>query len=357
MSKINIIPIFVPHLGCPNDCVFCNQRKITGVREFDLKNVEITIQSFLKSFKESPNEREIAFYGGSFTAIHKNLQKSLLQIAKSYKDRGLVDRTRISTRPDCIDEEILKFLKDFSLDIIELGVQSMDDDVLKKSKRGHLSDCVYSASKLIKDYNFILGHQQMVGLPGDTKEKAVESAKKIIAIAPKMVRIYPTLVIKNTELADLYLKGKYDPLSVEEAVEIVSDLILMYEENGIKVIRVGLQSTENLQEGKDLLSGPHHDAFRELCESYNLYRILKLYREKLYGDVKIFSSNKIISQIAGQHAQNKRKIIEDFSLKSLKLTGDNKFNEEILIENESENTLLNLYECKNMLLKTESKCI
>lgn len=358
MSKINIIPIFVPHLGCPNDCVFCNQRKITGIRNFDVEEVKPTIEKFIESFKNSENEREIAFYGGSFTAIEEDLQKRLLKIAKGYKEKGLIKRIRISTRPDCISEEILDYLKEYSVDIIELGVQSMDDEVLKKSKRGHESFCVYESSKLIRDYGFILGHQQMVGLPGDTKQKSLETAKKIISIKPDIVRIYPTLVIKNTELEEMYLNGNYESLNLEKAVDIVSDLILMYEDNNINVIRVGLQSTENLQEGKDLVSGPHHDAFRELCESYNFYRILNECKEKLHGDIKIYAPKKIISQISGQRAQNKKIILKEFSLKSLKLIGDDSLIGEIIIENSFEKFKIDISEYKNLLYqKLENKCI
>lgn len=323
MAKINIIPIFVPHLGCPNDCVFCNQRRITGVEVFDINSVPEKIEEYLTYFSpEAP--KEIAFYGGSFTAIDEDLQRELLAIAKSYKDQGLIDRIRLSTRPDCIDDHILSYLKDYGVDTIELGIQSMDRNVLRLSKRGHNVSCVYKAVGLIKDYGFNLGLQQMLGLPGDSKERSINTAKEIISLKPNFVRIYPTLVIKNTELEDMYRAGLYEPLSLEEAVDTATKLIILYEYENIDIIRVGLQATENLQYDKDVVAGPLHDAFRELCESKKLLMVLEEedLNLKTKDQITISSTGRNISLLVGQKGKNKENIKKLLDVKKIKFKTD-----------------------------------
>lgn len=309
MSKHYIIPIFVPHLGCPHDCIFCNQRKIassiTDITEEDVKN---TIQRYLSYFKEDAFV-EIAFYGGSFTAIDMDLQEKLLGIALKYKNDKLIDEIRLSTRPDAIDSLILDNLKKYKVDTIELGVQSLSDDVLYKSGRGHTSEDVYRAVKLIKEYNFNLGLQMMVGLPGDSLEEAYKTAKRFIELKPQCVRIYPTLVIKDTFLEDMTLKNQYNPLNLKEAIDICTPLLMEFYINHINVIRVGLQATENIQLGKDVVDGPFHPAFRQLVES-NIYKnILNDFIEdniiQTEGKtLEIFSNPKNISNLAGQKSDN-----------------------------------------------------
>lgn len=324
MSKINIIPIFVPHLGCPNDCAFCNQKKITGINEFSKKEFLDKLNYFLDLFKDSDKDIELAFYGGSFTAIDRQLQYYLLGVAKKLKDESKIDRIRMSTRPDGIDEEVLSYLDYFDADIIELGVQSLDDEVLKKSKRGHNSQIVYKASELIKDKGFVLGHQQMLGLPGDNFEKSLYTALEICKMKPQMVRIYPTLIIKNTDLEDMYNKGEYKPLELNEAVELASKLIMIYNSEGIDVIRVGLQSTEELQYDKDVVAGPLHDAFRELCESEILYKILDYSNLNIKNNIiTIKTSNRNISLLVGQKAINKEKIKKLYKLEKIKFIPNN----------------------------------
>lgn len=334
MSKINIIPIFVPHLGCPNDCVFCNQKRITGVETFSKEDIDNKLKFYLNLFEDSNKDVEIAFFGGSFTAIDKKLQCELLEKAQREKNLGKVQRIRISTRPDCIDEEILEYLKEYSVDIIELGVQSLDEDVLCKSKRGHSKEIVFKASKLIKDWGFTLGLQQMVGLPGDNEEKSIKTSLQIISMEPDFVRIYPTLVIKNTELESLYLNKLYAPLELNEAVSIVTKLMLLYDYYNIKIIRIGLQSTEDLQFGKDVIAGPLHDAFRELCESEKLYLILKSTGLTYQNSISIKARGRNISLLAGQKGINKEKLKDLFKVDNISLKADKNLNEdEILIEN------------------------
>ena len=219
MKKEYIIPIFVPHLGCPNACVFCNQTKITGKqKQVTAKDVEETIEEYLKSFKDKENKVEVAFFGGSFTAIEEEKQNELLEAAYKYIKSGQVDSIRISTRPDYINKQILKRLRKYKVKTIELGVQSSNNYVLAKAKRGHTFEDVKKASKLIRFYGFTLGHQMMVGLPESTALDEINTARDLIKLKPKIVRIYPVLVIKKTELEEQYKNGEYEPLSITQAV-------------------------------------------------------------------------------------------------------------------------------------------
>ncbi|NLK88103.1 MAG: radical SAM protein, partial [Clostridiaceae bacterium] len=198
-----IIPVFVPHKGCPNDCIFCNQKKISGqISDMTTDRINEIIEEHLKTIDEGAFA-EIAFYGGSFTAIEKGLQQGFLKEAYKYVTAGRVSEIRLSTRPDFIDEEILGMLGQYGVRTIELGVQSLDDDVLKASCRGHDASCVYRSCDLIKKMGFRLGIQTMTGLPGDTRERCIDTAKKVISLSPELVRIYPVLVIKGTGLEKL----------------------------------------------------------------------------------------------------------------------------------------------------------
>lgn len=331
MSKIKIIPIFVPHLGCPNECVFCNQNKITGIKKLELEKVKETIDGYLKIFSNS-NNIELAFYGGSFTAIEKKLQEELLRIALELKEKKLINRIRISTRPDCINEEIIKFLKLYKVDIIELGVQSLDEDVLKLSKRGHDKESVYKSANLIKMNGFTLGLQQMIGLPGDNEEKSIKTTYEIISLKPDFVRIYPTLVIKDTELAEMYYNKTFIPYTIKESIDITTKLIMIYESYNINIIRVGLQSTENLKFNKDVVAGPLNDAFREYCESEKLFQIIKYSNIKTDNEnIKIISSPRNISLLVGQKGKNKKKLIDYFNISHIKFIGDKNINSIIKI--------------------------
>lgn len=268
MSKRHyIIPIFVPHEGCPHNCVFCNQDTITGnhnlVNEKYVRNIA---EQYLETIDKNNSIIEISFFGGTFTAINEEKQNELLKVAKEYKDLGKIDYIRLSTRPDYIDRHILDNLKAHSVDIIELGVQSLDDTVLKYAGRGHSAASVYEASKLIKEYNFILGLQIMPGLPKDDFMKDIDTVKQVIKIKPDLCRIYPALVIKNTPMQHMYLNKTYVPYSLDQAVDISKKMFGMLIANNINVIRIGLQPTEDINVGKELVAGPFHPAFRELVE-------------------------------------------------------------------------------------------
>lgn len=269
MSKRHyIIPIFISHVGCPHQCVFCNQDRIarTLQKEVTAEEVEDTIKEYLTTIDKNKATVEVSFFGGTFTAIPVNKQKELLRMAKEYKEKGLINKIRMSTRPDAINSYILNYLKEYKVDIIELGVQSLDNEILRLSGRGHSAEDVEKSSKLIKEFGFTLGHQIMPGLPGDNFEKDIETAKKSIEMKPDICRIYPSLVIKDTPMEEMYYRGSYKPYTLEEAVEISKNLYKLYKEANVNIIRIGLQPTDTITLGKDVISGPFHPAFRELVE-------------------------------------------------------------------------------------------
>ncbi|MGB4352369.1 MAG: radical SAM protein [Tissierellaceae bacterium] len=324
MSKRYIIPIFVPHYGCPHACIFCNQKKITNMTTTTRpQDVEEIIERNLGYFwKDLPVE--LAFYGGSFTAIDMDIQSQLLEVPYRYKEKGIIHEIRLSTRPDAIDDRILTNLKSYGVDTIELGVQSLDEEVLALSDRGHSREDVYDAVKLIREFGFNLGLQMMVGLPGDDKDKSISTAREFINMQADLVRIYPTLVIKDTHLNYLYENNLYKPLSLEEAVDICTILLILFNLENIKVIRLGLQPTDNIQLGRDVVAGPFHPAFRQLVES-NIYKMaiedcLETVDYNLHGKtLTIESRASEISSISGQKSSNIKYLKEKFGLSRIKL--------------------------------------
>ena len=286
MSKnYYIIPLFVPQEGCPHKCVFCNQDRITGSKEsVTAQTVYDTVEEYLQTIDNKEATIEISFFGGTFTGIREEKQRELLSVAKEYKDKGLIDKIRMSTRPDYINDYILGYLKEYSVDIIELGVQSLVGDVLIGAGRGHTIKQVEDASKLIKEYGFTLGHQIMPGLPRDNFEKDIETVERSISMKPDICRIYPSLVIKDTPMAVMYNRGEYIPYTLDEAVSICKKLYKMYLEAGVQVIRIGLQPTDTITEGKDIVDGPFHPAFRELVEGSLISdRIREVFKESKKG--------------------------------------------------------------------------
>ncbi|HBF7897304.1 radical SAM protein [Clostridioides difficile] len=314
--KKRIIPIFVPHKGCPHDCIFCNQKKITGVStdvtSEDARNI---IEECLETIDKDADV-EIAFFGGSFTAIDIDIQKSLLSVAKEYVEKGLVKDIRMSTRPDCIDEDILSMLKEYKTSIIELGVQSLDEKVLLDSIRGHQSEIVYKSSKMIKNSGIKLGLQMMIGLPADTEEKCIFTAKKFVELKPDCVRVYPTLVVKDTGLEKLMEQNKYNPFTLEESVNIVKKVLVLFYVNNINVIRVGLQATDDIQIGKAVLAGPYHPAFRELVEADMIKDYLEfvILQNKNIKQMLIKANKKNISKIIGNKKTNVKYMEEKFGV-------------------------------------------
>ena len=320
-KKMKIIPVFVPHVGCPNNCVFCNQKKITGVGDVSINASYVmdVVERCRKTIKTGTIV-QLAFFGGSFTAIDLGLQEELLSVGKHYKDLGVVQSIRCSTRPDAINSDILKLQKKYGMDIIELGIQSLDDKVLKLSNRGHTKKDSENASMLIKEHGFVLGHQVMPGLPGSTRQKDIDTCKESIAMKPDMVRIYPTLVIKDTKLFQMYEDGSYQPLKLEEAIETCAYMCSLYSLNNIDVIRIGLQNTATVNDGADVVSGPFHPAFGQLVEEkiYLASVILMLKGLDLRGkDITIVSSKRLVSSIAGQKRSNINELKDRFSIKNI----------------------------------------
>ena len=290
MKKQYIIPIFVPHLGCPNDCIFCNQKAISGQKKNITKEeAKKIIEDYLKNIKEDA-QIEIAFYGGSFTAIDEKLQDELLEVAYNFVKNGQVESIRISTRPDCIDKKTLKRLKKYKVKTIELGVQSANNYILERANRGHTFENVKKASKMIRWNGFKLGHQMMVGLPDSTRIDEINTAKALIKLKPKMVRIYPVLVVKNTKLEKEYLEGTYEPLPLVQAVETCKELVRMFADKKIEIIRIGLQNTEEISDPEnkesEVVAGPYHPAFRQLVESGMWYDAIVGKIKKLNVKVK-----------------------------------------------------------------------
>ena len=319
-ARNSIIPVFVPHLGCPNDCVFCNQRRISGhIEPATAQTVKNAIEE-AAALTPSGTKRQLAFYGGSFTAIPEARQIELFEAAQPYLADGTISSIRLSTRPDAIDGTVLKRLKKYGVTVIELGAQSMCDRVLELSGRGHDSAAVADASRLIKDAGFDLILQMMTGLPGDTDESCIETAKKIISLSPNGVRIYPTVIVRDTVLCDMWRAGTYKEHTVEDAVRVCSKIVPLFNEAGIPIIRMGLNPTEDLS-GGDALAGAYHPALGELVHS----RIMLQKARRLLAGVKpgsrvVLGVNRSdVSKMIGQHRCNVHALVSELSLRELKI--------------------------------------
>ncbi len=309
------ISLFVPHAGCPHQCSFCNQKTISG------SVVPLTAEQTVKTLAEAanaglePRNTEIAFFGGSFTAIERDYMVSLLEAAYPFVENGTFCGIRVSTRPDAVSAEILEILKKYGVTSVELGAQSTDDAVLNMNNRGHSRADIFNAAELIKQAGISLGLQMMTGLYGDTPEKCVKTAGDIIRMRPDTVRIYPTITLEGTYLAELYRAGTYNPQTLDEAVELCAVLLKMFHDEDITVIRLGLHSGGNVDDG--YVAGPYHPAFGELCDSkIYLEEAKKLLVEK-YGERHtdvcslsktpapvIYVNDREISKMIGQKRSN-----------------------------------------------------
>lgn len=296
------ISVFVPHVGCHNMCSFCNQHSISGSKI--IPTGDDVREICRKALDEVPdrNNTEIAFFGGSFTAIDRDYMTELLSAASEFVGDGGFSGIRISTRPDRIDEEILATLKNYGVTAIELGAQSMSDEVLSANNRGHTSDDVRKASALIKSYGFELGLQMMVGLYKSTEALEYLTMSEIIALHPDTARIYPTVVIEGTALAELYQSGKYELYDFDKAVGICSGIMYMFEFAGIKVIRVGLHASDEV-DGK-AIAGFYHPAFRELCEGEIFRKAIDNALSGKRGKYEIGVSRNSVSKAIGQNKRN-----------------------------------------------------
>lgn len=318
MKKHAIIPIFIPHIGCNNLCVFCNQNIITARHGMpDETQVKETIELWLSTLQDRHGMKtvEVAFFGGSFTAIDTELQKKYLSVAKKYKDSKLIDKIHLSTRPDAIDDEIINILKNADVDIVELGVQSFDDEVLRLSRRGHTSNDVFRSVKLLKNANIDFGIQLMIGLPGDNEVKAIKSAEIAAALNPQVSRLYPTVVLPDTKLMEMLKSGEYKALSESEAIEITKKMYKILHNANIDIIRVGLKSTDLLTNNL-LPICDFHPAFRQLVESeiaWNviLQRIKELnLNENSIGTLVLYANPGSFSNLIGHKGSNKKKLLK-----------------------------------------------
>ena len=319
-ARQSIIPVFVPHLGCPNDCVFCNQRRISGEEEPASARTVIDAVNAADKLLPAGRQRQLAFYGGSFTAIPAGQQTELLNAARECMRDGKISSIRLSTRPDAIDGEALKRLRDYGVETIELGAQSLDDQVLLLSGRGHTAKDVEDASAQIKAAGFRLILQMMTGLPGDTPQKDIETAEKIIALKPDGVRIYPTVIVKDTALYDLWKAGLYSEHTVEDAVSVCAELLPMFEDAGIPVIRLGLNPTDELSSGA-AAGGAYHPALGELVRSRIMRNKACLSLENVpAGSMVILGTTQgKISQLIGQHRANIEYLKASFGLADIKI--------------------------------------
>lgn len=318
MAKKRIIPVFIPHLGCPNGCVFCDQRKITGVgTPVTPQVVEQQIREGLQRSGEAP---ELAFYGGSFTAIPVSQQEALLGAAQPFLQNGRLSHLRLSTRPDAIDRETVARLRQFGVGTVELGCQSMDETVLALSRRGHSPEDTKRAVKLLQAGGIRVILQMMTGLPGDTGEESRKTAGEIAALCPDGVRIYPTVVLRGTQLHRMMLAGAYQPQTVEAAVELCAELYELFLARDIPVIRVGLNPTEDLS-GGEAVAGAYHPALGEMVLS-------RMYRRRtealLQGgcpgeSLTISVHPSRVSVMVGQKRENILTLKEKFNLKTIKV--------------------------------------
>lgn len=330
--KRHIIPVFVPHYGCPHQCVFCNQHKITGSGTMMTAEYAKNIIQEALSWQTRAAEKEVAFYGGSFTAIPMTVQRELLSVVSPLYRDGIIHGIRLSTRPDAINDTILKELQSHYVSTIELGVQSMDDAVLLAANRGHTSDDVRAAVRAIRRYPFALGLQIMPGLPNEDWYSLLRTANAIRELAPDFVRIYPTVVIDDTPLADAYKCEEYTPLTLKEAVTRTAFLKLLFERADIPVIRMGLQATTELNQEGTVLAGPYHPAFGELVEA-ELFRqmlVRVLDEEDVRGaSLTIYHHPSDTSKVRGQKNETLTQIKERYALRQIQYVADGKQRKEL----------------------------
>lgn len=308
------IPVFIPELACPFQCIYCNQQKISGrIKIPDSNEIVNIIENHLQTISTAYATVELAFFGGNFTGLNKNDQADYLRLVEPYIKQGKISGIRLSTRPDYIDKEVIEILKKYHVTTIELGAQSMDNEVLKLSKRGHTAEDTESASKIILDSGFKLGLQMMIGLPGDTLEKASFTANRIIELGAGNTRIYPCLVIKGTRLEEMYINGNYNPLSIDEAVFWSKELLKIFESGGVDVIKLGLHPSEGLLSGHDLVAGPFHQSFRELVLTGIWRELLEPLLLKKGKNIEIFVPPGQLNYAVGYRATNKKLLLNNFS--------------------------------------------
>ncbi len=332
------IPVFIPHLGCPNDCVFCNQRTISGVEEFSETDAKKCIEGALDTLKGSGRRAEIAFFGGSFTGIDRELMIRLLNLAESYVSSGEVCGIRMSTRPDYISPEIIEIIGNYTLSEVELGIQSMSDEVLTLSRRGHTASDTEKACGLLKEAGIPFVGQMMIGLPGSTPEDEVRTAEQICALGASGCRIYPTIVFKGTCLEYMARKGDYVPLDVEAAVARSAEVLEVFVNNGVKCLRIGLQDSENLHSEDKYFAGPAHPAIGELVRGEVYRQVADRLVSKLEGRdvIELEVPAGAISMAVGLGGRNRDYFKRRYGLKNIKFAENAFLAEYCVILKESE---------------------
>ena len=328
------IPIFIPHLGCPNDCVFCNQRTISGHTTFDPSDVRGEIEASLETLGD--RRAEIAFFGGSFTGIDRELMISLLDTAQEYVDAGRVTGIRLSTRPDYINDEILKILSRYTISAVELGIQSASDRVLTDSRRGHTASASEIACRRVVEAGFPLVGQMMIGLPSSEPETEIKTAECICEWGASAARVYPTVVFRDTELCRMSEAGEYTPLDLETAVSRTASVLDVFEKRGVKVIRVGLCSSENLASDEQVLGGASHPAVGELAMSELFFRRISsaIEERRLEGKrLTLWVAKGAISKAVGQKRRNIAALREKYRVNIVKILEKNElFGYNVIIE-------------------------
>jgi len=333
-----IVPVFIPHSGCPHQCAFCNQKAISGQKAEKISNTKVReqINRFLAFPRDEHRTVQISFYGGNFLGLRRSTILALLEVAHGFIKQGVVDGIRFSTRPDTISKESLELLREYPVQTVEIGVQSMDDQVLVQSRRGHIARETETAVQLLNATPYEIGLQMMIGLPGDSEAATQMTARKIASFAPDFVRIYPAVVLKGSPMAAWYAEGKYNPLPLDAAVEQVKGLYLFFKEKAIPVIRMGLQASEELDSENTVLAGPYHPAFGHLV----LSSIWLDKASELLASKKISSERAVfyvrpenISKLRGQKNHNIRDLMHRFHLKVIDVKPDEKMaGEDIRIE-------------------------
>lgn len=312
------IPVFIPHLGCPNLCVFCNQRYISGCEGFDPSGVRNLIDTALSTVRKGQSA-QIAFFGGSFTGIDRELMTSLLDTAQSFVSEGRADSIRLSTRPDYISEEILTVLSHYSVKTIELGIQSMSDRVLRCSKRGHTAEDSERAAALIKNFGFEFVSQLMIGLPSSGPEDEIMSAEKCCEMGADAARIYPTVVFRDSELCDMTIRGEYEPLTLDQAVERTRNVYGVFCNKGVPCIRIGLCSSDGVSSEEKYFAGPNHPAIREMVESSMFFDSVSKSLTDKYGlgpftgkELTVTVPEKCMSKAVGHKRENAGRLRSEF---------------------------------------------
>lgn len=326
MKKHINVPIFIPHVGCPNDCVFCNQRKISGKMNFEKESVRKELEEAF-STADGTIPTQIAYFGGSFTGIERSEMTELLEIANEYIDKGKCSSVRISTRPDYINREILEILRAYRVSAVELGIQSTDEAVLSACRRGHTKEDSFRAASLIKEYGMEFIGQMMVGLPNGTEENERQTAEDICLMGADGARIYPTVVFEETALAELTRRGVYLPLTTEASVLRAANALAVFIARDIPVIRIGLQSGEALEQGIGVAGGGYHSAVGELAYARCFRNLLESELLHVNAEGKnavVFAHPSDVSKVIGQCGENRNYLMKTFALKGFRVLPDGK---------------------------------